>query len=453
MSKTIEQLQQEYSELDKEAGQYKRAEFDAVYSIISELTKDNPDVGDGGNLGCPLVEGATIDEAMKLAGYADDEAFISDFKKYREIEQRAREVQIEGLTIILEEQEYVTPHSGEWYFVPIRILTTESMQSAVEQIIINDAKDGKGLFANTTYIPLEDENIDSWFDIEEYGLKCSLEPIYRELHQCGIIDSILSSKDIRDGYLITLKELICCLKDNTDKPNKVRNYITNTLKAFDNVPIYGLILQMLLLQGFCRWLECIDINEGDSGYNEGCCMYDWLLLRLLEKELYFCFMKFGDNDLKRLEPLCNYLYSSDIGKMVQNAIKEKFYPELQSEQLQANKSQQGTQTPQLPEELDTILARKIFAKAVEVGLMKMQGDYYKWLNKSKARLAYMLEKIYCIDGRDFPEDALNTLFQEGRLGKARSQLANNKGNDADKNSAGKPKGYQTIDILFEDKEA
>ncbi len=99
----------------------------------------------------------------------------------------------------------------------------------------------------------------------------------------------------------------------------------------------------------------------------------------------------------------------------------------------------------LPPELDIPGAGIIFNRAIEAELMRQDGDKYKWL-KAKALLVYMLEKIYCKDANDFPEQNLNKLFQEDRLGKARGQLYYNKGGNG--RPSGKPKGYEIIDKLF-----
>ena len=88
----------------------------------------------------------------------------------------------------------------------------------------------------------------------------------------------------------------------------------------------------------------------------------------------------------------------------------------------------------LPEALDTELARKVFAKAIEVGYMKEDGTHYKW-NESKVLLAYMCGRIYCGDkpipskfddkgswkfGETFfPDTELNNLFDISGLGQSR----------------------------------
>lgn len=92
----------------------------------------------------------------------------------------------------------------------------------------------------------------------------------------------------------------------------------------------------------------------------------------------------------------------------------------------------------IAKELDTPLARKVFAKAIEQGFMKEDGHHYRWNeNESKVLLAYMCGRIYCGDkparieqnGKTiwelgkfgfFPETGLNELFQTRELGQSRS---------------------------------
>ena len=92
----------------------------------------------------------------------------------------------------------------------------------------------------------------------------------------------------------------------------------------------------------------------------------------------------------------------------------------------------------IPKELDTPLARKVFAKAIELDLMKEDGHHYRWSEReSKVLLAYMCGRIYCGDKPDyneqkrknywmpgkwsvFPETALNNLFQTKDLSISRT---------------------------------
>lgn len=97
----------------------------------------------------------------------------------------------------------------------------------------------------------------------------------------------------------------------------------------------------------------------------------------------------------------------------------------------------------LPIELDTPRARKYIGLAIEKGFIASTDGKLKW-GQTKAKLAYFLFMVFCKDdeGKDnglkFPESALNKLFGEDRLGKARTQLVNNK-----------KQGYEDIDSLFD----
>ncbi len=88
-------------------------------------------------------------------------------------------------------------------------------------------------------------------------------------------------------------------------------------------------------------------------------------------------------------------------------------------------------------------------KAVKAGLVELTTTSARWIGGTQALLAYFCQRVYCENdngtdnGQPFPESALNQFWGASRLGKARSQNANNK------NTNGKPKGHQNIDNLFE----
>lgn len=109
----------------------------------------------------------------------------------------------------------------------------------------------------------------------------------------------------------------------------------------------------------------------------------------------------------------------------------------------------------LSDRLNTPLARQVFARAIEIGLIEEVGIHYKW-KESKALLAYMCGRIYCGDypkysarevksywkaGRTefFPESDLNALFEETALGQSRQ---NRKGEAV-------PMGSKKVDDFFE----
>ena len=125
------------------------------------------------------------------------------------------------------------------------------------------------------------------------------------------------------------------------------------------------------------------------------------------------------------------------------------------EELPQPEQEEVDEHVELQGRLNTPLARQVFARAIEKGLMEEVGNHYEW-NESKALLAYMCGRIYCGDypkysarevksywkpGRTefFPESDLNALFQETALGQSRQ---NRKGEAV-------PMGSKKVDELFE----
>ena len=121
-------------------------------------------------------------------------------------------------------------------------------------------------------------------------------------------------------------------------------------------------------------------------------------------------------------------------------------PQQEQPEQQEQREKQPEQRVNLPTELQTERAVKYFAKAVEMGFIEKTETGYESKFQSKALLAYFLELVFCRDdeGRDngsnFPETALNRLFDESRLSRARSQIANNR--------TGKPSGVKAVESIF-----
>lgn len=97
------------------------------------------------------------------------------------------------------------------------------------------------------------------------------------------------------------------------------------------------------------------------------------------------------------------------------------------------------------DQLFTDRANKYFPIALEKGLIEQTSQgYKKHSGISKALLAYFLQRVYIVDGADFPETALNKLFNEIALRKAVYSLSGNI------NGNGKPKQYQKVDAIFDE---
>lgn len=444
--KELEELTAKFNALCDEQEKLPREGFAKVFEVLDGMEETFTPQH-------PYTENEDIiNKALEITGHSNDEAFCEAFKRNNQIIIEGKKIQAKGLEImaILEcEKMREEPKSpNEWQFVPIRIFAPkEIMDNVINPIMERDAKEGKGLYGNITDIPEENENLDEWFDIEAYGIKCSLEPLYRDLQNYGIIDSVLKNNTIREFYLKTIKSLIYFIRDNTNRPNKIRNHISKTLKGLDDIPAFGLLLQILLLQGLIKWFDDVDLKESDKGYNEACTLIQWIGKLLMEKEVRFCYYRWGEDDKEYLKPLGKYLLSTEIGKAVQKHLFEK--------QIECNfiiDGKQGTKEISketdkisLPSELDTEQAKALLQSAIQ---NRLCDSNYKWL-KTKSLLAYFADKAseYLNLSKGEYDHKTKTSW------KPFETLFNIKGLSGAKNDYQKtgtlPNGYKNVDKLFE----
>ena len=382
---------------------------------------------------------ALIKQALKHTGHGKDEAFCERFMKSYKLFVEGKAIQAKGMEVIAS----VTPKSqkqvGGWCFVPISILHPKEapeLRGAIESTLERDAQAGTGLFANVTKIEKEDEALDEWLCVEAYNCKHSFTKYLAALKQFNVVgnDGAFLKQDFTQYIFILLKQCADIIKDNTDRPQRVKNSLNDVIAKLDNIPIWGLFIQILVLQGLCQMLESIDINEGQSGYDEVRDLHDWLSFSLIDKLMHFCFVPYGENDFKALTPLCEYLCTIEAGKTVQKWVKKKYYTKYCVE------SQPEESNLMLPEELDTPMARKYFRVALEKGWMEKTETGFKW-TQSKVELAYFCFKIYCPNRTEqFPESTLNRLFGVNRLQSALYQME----------GAAKPQKWKgAIDCVFE----
>lgn len=296
-----------------------------------------------------------IDEALTQTGFSNDEAFCKSFIEYISITLEGKRLMQEFSTQLAKghkENEPETESLNEWQFYPIiSIIAPQQIQEKIINPMIEaQAIKGEGVFANSTNIPLEDEEEDEFLMIEAYNCNASMSGYWQELKDFGIIgigktDGFLPYQ-FKQCLLQLLKEVATYIKNNTDAPSKAKNKVTNTLKVLDKLPVWGLFFQILLLQGLCRWLENLDIDEKDPSIKEAQLFYNWLCKALAEKEMNFCFVPYGDEDKKLLKPLCDYLYTTDLGKAVQEHIFGKHQPEVTTQEPeQSTKEKKGTYQP------------------------------------------------------------------------------------------------------------
>lgn len=389
--KELEILKKEYkanSEKGKEiAERYSKrmdknkVAFDAIFHKIWEIEPREE------NAQNPFASTKDITiKAIKEAGFEDNKEIVTAFLQHEKDYSDFSKLDAKGLELgfkiaSFSVSDYDKPDTNkvdEWQFNSIRIIAPQQIQEKIIKPMIEaQAIKGEGLFTNSTNIPLEDEEEDDFLMIEAYNCNGSMSGYWQELKDFGIIgigktDGFLSYQS-KQCLLQLLKEVATYIKNNTDAPSKAKNMVINTLKVLDKLPVWGLFFQILLLQGLCRWLENLDIDEKGTSIKEAQLFYNWLCMALAEKELRFCFVPYGDEDKRQLKPLCSYLYTTEIGKAVQEHI---FGKHEQTQQKEAS-------TDILPSELNTDEALKYFARARENGLI---DDSYKWL-KGKQLLA------------------------------------------------------------------
>lgn len=220
-----------------------------------------------------------------------------------------------------------------------------------------------------------------------------------------------------------------------------------------------------------KWrLERFGSNDNTRYYQtDGRYLYDTLLDKDLAEEQevsdyvleLLCRMRRFTNELKRMN--LSHQERENIKCKRETLYKEFIQLTIDGkEQTQKTSIQQNEQATagynSAPDALTQVLSvlstelvtnevKKQFAKAIEAHIIEITPQGIRKKDISKAQLAYFLQKIYQPNPDNkvkFPDAELSRLFGESRLGKAASQLMDNK------NNGGKPKGHNIIDKLFVD---
>lgn len=370
-------------------------EFERVFKALYETAPDQREVYNthGWNMGAVLPEAIdtdTLNRALAATGASDE--VRRDFIHYAEIVLQGKRLMQQNALLNIEIEMTNRPQEKQpegWRFYPINIIASPDLHNIIAEVIQQDAQKGEGLFKNITEIAeLPDEALDEWLGVEVYNVVCSFQPYLGELNRYGVTGHTLGKEFTR--YLFAyLKEIADHIKTNTDKPEAVKKHIFEAVKKLDGIKVWGLIFQILTLQGLLSLLENCTLKEGENGYNEAQELYNWVFDLLADKVCRFAVIGdiYGDEDKERLQPLCDFLYNTEIGRAVQDCIfKDEATDEEQPNSPEAN-------TLYLPSELDTDRAREYFTRAVEVGYMTANGTTAQWLS-AVARLGYMCYKIY-----------------------------------------------------------
>lgn len=207
-----------------------------------------------------------------------------------------------------------------WQFLNIGIAAPAPMmqffQDAVQSTFEKELENADGIFSSKVEIPLEDESLDEFLCVEVYGLHGSFSTFLKELREYKV-DEVTFGKDWTRAIFMMLKVARDYIKDNTDKPQAIKNKIISILKVSENTPILGLMSQITTLWGLVRMLECSAIDEDSPQYNDFINLRDWLLQEAANRMCDFSIrpvnMIFSEEDMKRIQPFCDYLYYGTYG--------------------------------------------------------------------------------------------------------------------------------------------
>ena len=209
---SLGELQQRYKVLNKEAEKYNHPEFHDVYKIISQMVIDKDGIGDKGNITLPLKKDEIIDKALKLAGFANDTAFVADFKQYREIEEAAREIQkqmiihpdypIKELERKNVEEDSPQPEKIEM----CRISLVNARLLAIKLLNQNDALRAFNLIDESFKKEIERTD-DNLIGVQIFGEKMR-HKIFQQTNDIELL---------KEQFILTVKK---CLQDNYPKIDK-----------------------------------------------------------------------------------------------------------------------------------------------------------------------------------------------------------------------------------------
>ena len=417
--------------------------FEEVFAVMDDDARQALNtVGLDADAPLPVeLEVATVNKALKRAGKASDTAFYNDFWRYCNLTLKGKRLQREMVNLNAREWAAswnVEPQrAGAWEFAPLKIIVPEpGLFGGVRYKLYS--KDKRGLF--NWHMPLEDEGEDDFTECGQYEWEASWLPYLDELKAAGILartgDDALISGELKTRFLHLLKRLATDIKEHADKPAATKNRIARVGQGLGLLNINGVILQILVLQGLRRWIEGVYLNEGREGFEELQSLHEWLGEAF--KWQLFNFWSIGSvwsaDDLKRLQPLGDYLCSTSEGAAVQQAMKH----------FQGG-GDVATSAPStaLPPELNNDEAKEILARARALELISESEGKLQWQG-SKRLLAYfsrkMSQRLQLGAGGRIAWQPFEELFdvEAGTLK-----------HEYNPNRDGKPRGWQQVDACME----
>ncbi|MBZ4192158.1 hypothetical protein [Niabella beijingensis] len=166
----------------------------------------------------------------------------------------------------------------------MEIVHSPELQTILDKVVA-DAKIANPNFpypGSFEFVDPEDAGIDQFLMLEDVNFKSKgLGSYYHELKEANLF-SLLDKIGGTKHFFEVLHTLCEAVKQNTARPIFVRNTILELLQNLDSNPGPGTVLQLSLLIGIEKWMLGIDLNEGDTGYDEMQRLFNWIFKRQLD---------------------------------------------------------------------------------------------------------------------------------------------------------------------------
>ena len=321
--KQTQDLEKEFEEICKEQEKLYRPGFETVFSTMGDLNgkqtlyyktdfwdmsyklPDKPDL-------------IPINVALAKTGFSNDKGFCDDFIRYCTITLRGKKIMQQQAHINAINLNNQTIQVKGWIFKPMAIYAPADIQRYCIDKLYENA-----VLTKTRDKTLS-EYMDSFANANMFQMKCNLVTYIDKLEKFNIINSENSFLD-KEKTLVLLKSLnvvLDSIKNNSNKIYKAKHEISEFIKKFDSVKVWGLLMQILILEGICELFLQVDLKYDDPGYDEAQSLCEYIGKELEEKEIIFCLMPYGPKDLQRLEPLCDFLMHTEIGKFIQEGLSK-----------------------------------------------------------------------------------------------------------------------------------
>lgn len=265
------------------------------------------------------------------------------------------------------------PNGNEWRFYEFGIACvfptpTEPTDNAdpiniaplIQGVIDYELTNKDGFFCKSYSPQKEDESLDELLCVDAYGMKCSFQPFLSELKTFGVTD--LFGQDLIKCIFQVLNEIGRFIKDNTDKPQAIKNHIISMLDVFGNIQIVSAMARITVMRGLeMFYMECLDTIEGyGSAEVEDILM--WVALEEGKMISAFTILPLGLGVLSKevaehIKPFTDYLYSTEIGKMANDTTLSSLYG--------CDISNEEAAQDELPEEFTNPNTKEVFQKAID----------------------------------------------------------------------------------------